>query len=245
MERGTSGLTVSRRELLAAAVAAPVASAVVVLEARSGRQLYSRGRTNASARPGSTMKPFTALSLAEPADIVCPATVRVASRNFNCSHPVTARPLNLSEALAWSCNAYFVNSSRMLDAASFAVSLRKFGFDVRNARTPDELALLAIGEWGVRCSVVELAQAYRKLAANANRQVHDGLIAATDYGTARLARPAGVVVAGKTGTSATHAWFAGWAPAVRPSVVVTVFVPGGRGGAHAAPIARDLFERWA
>jgi cell division protein FtsI/penicillin-binding protein 2 len=177
--------------------------------------------------------------------MVCPGIVRVASRSLNCSHPLTPTPLNLSEALAYSCNAYFVNMSQRLNPAEFANSLRKFGFDVQNAGTPDELSLMAVGEWGVGCTVAELAHAYRKLSAVAEGPILRGLAGAADYGTARLAQPAGTRVAGKTGTSATHAWFAGWAPVERPRAVVAVFVTGGRGGAHAAPIARRLFERWA
>jgi cell division protein FtsI/penicillin-binding protein 2 len=52
-------------------------------------------------------------------------------------------------------------------------------------------------------------------------------------------------VAGKTGTSAGHAWFAGFAPAERPEVVVVVFLESGTGGADAAPVAGTVFRAWA
>jgi penicillin-binding protein 2 len=40
-----------------------------------------------------------------------------------------------------------------------------------------------------------------------------------------------------------HAWFAGWAPAEDPEIVIVVMVEhGGGGGAVAAPIAKQILE---
>ncbi|UCC68229.1 MAG: penicillin-binding protein 2 [Armatimonadota bacterium] len=55
-------------------------------------------------------------------------------------------------------------------------------------------------------------------------------------------------IAGKTGTAQAsggdpHAWFAGYAPADRPRLVVAVVVEhGGRGSTVAAPVARHIFD---
>lgn len=81
-----------------------------------------------------------------------------------------------------------------------------------------------------------------------------------ERGTARGARVPGVTVAGKTGTVQVvsqeayadtsdapwhlrnHAWFASYAPAERPELVVVVFVEhGGKGSTAAAPIAKALY----
>jgi penicillin-binding protein 2 len=44
---------------------------------------------------------------------------------------------------------------------------------------------------------------------------------------------------------ASHAWFAGWAPAEAPEVAVVVLVEhGGSGGKVAGPIAKQIFEGW-
>jgi penicillin-binding protein 2 len=73
-------------------------------------------------------------------------------------------------------------------------------------------------------------------------------------GTGGLARVPGLDIAGKTGTAQTiaksdaskgqdHAWFASFAPADDPQVVVVVLVErGGKGGQVAAPIARQIYE---
>jgi len=80
-------------------------------------------------------------------------------------------------------------------------------------------------------------------------------LAVTD-GTGSQARIPNVRVAGKTGTSENeqtvgganraHTWFAGFAPANEPQIVVAVLLEnsGGTGGALAAPIAREVMRRY-
>jgi penicillin-binding protein 2 len=73
-------------------------------------------------------------------------------------------------------------------------------------------------------------------------------------GTGGAARIPGIEVAGKTGTAQSvnksdaakgqdHAWFASFAPAQDPEVVVVVLVErGGKGGQVAAPIAHQIYQ---
>ena len=74
------------------------------------------------------------------------------------------------------------------------------------------------------------------------------MVQVVQSGTGTAAALPGVQVAGKTGTAEvaeaeSHAWFAGFAPAEAPSVVVVVIVEnGGTGGSVAAPVARKVLE---
>jgi membrane carboxypeptidase/penicillin-binding protein len=108
----------------------------------------------------------------------------------------------------------------------------------RRVSGPDAIRQQALGEGFVAMTVMELAEAYRQLALNAPAAVVAGLEAAVAYGTAQRAGVAGVRVAGKTGTVRGAAWFAGWTP----QVAIAVRVPGGSGGADAAPVAAELLR---
>jgi cell division protein FtsI/penicillin-binding protein 2 len=87
-------------------------------------------------------------------------------------------------------------------------------------------------------------------ASPAQKVVLAGLHEATDYGLARNAKSDGLSVAGKTGTASdptdphTHAWFAGFAPAEKPQIVVVVFVGRGRGSVEAANLAHRIFQAY-
>ncbi|MBN1596547.1 penicillin-binding protein 2, partial [candidate division FCPU426 bacterium] len=69
-------------------------------------------------------------------------------------------------------------------------------------------------------------------------------------GTGRLARIAGIKVAGKTATAQNphgedHAAFAAYAPADKPEIAVLVYLENaGGGGAMAAPLARQIMEAY-
>lgn len=89
-------------------------------------------------------------------------------------------------------------------------------------------------------------------------------VVGSDSGTAKRARLEDVAVAGKTGTAQVirmdddtspdeeiprkekdHAWFACYAPAEAPEIVVVVLVEhGGHGGETAAPIAREILDEY-
>jgi penicillin-binding protein 2 len=79
--------------------------------------------------------------------------------------------------------------------------------------------------------------------------IRHGLYDAAHAGTsASISASFPIPVAGKTGTAETpagsdHSWYASWAPARRPRVVVVVLIEhGGFGVEAAAPAARDIYN---
>lgn len=238
-------LTYGRRQFLASLAASKSTNhSAVVLNAASGAVITQVRVDERRIHPGSAVKPFVGVALLDAGatgPVRCSGALRIGSRRLDCTHPPVTEPVELTVALAYSCNSYFVSAAMRLTPEQLTAGLRRFGLDVLpgNARE-----LMTVGESGVSCTLMELAQAYRRLASARYPAIHDGLLAATEYGTAQLSRPKDVVVAGKTGTSSQppRAIFAGWAPADQPRIVVAVQTPGGRGGVDAAPIAKKLFE---
>ncbi len=78
--------------------------------------------------------------------------------------------------------------------------------------------------------------------------VREGMRAVVERGSGTAAALPHVALAGKTGSAENprgkpHAWFAGYAPAQAPRVVVVAFVEHGyRGGLTAAPLVHQIFE---
>ncbi|MFC2160820.1 penicillin-binding protein 2 [Acidobacteriota bacterium] len=99
--------------------------------------------------------------------------------------------------------------------------------------------------------------------AHFEKIIQGSWLAVNDGGTAFAAQVPGFDVCGKTGSTQvigreqaerlakqnieikTHSWFTGFAPRVKPRVVVTILIEyGGGGGAMAAPLSKKLFERF-
>ncbi len=194
--------------------------------------------------------------------IACTRALEIAGRRLACSHP-HAPPFDARNALAWSCNTYFAEVARALRPDELAALLRSTGLlattglardeaagDFREPHTTEEVQLTFLGVENIRITPLELAVAYRRLAEEiaAHRDtaaatvVQSGLADSAAFGMAQPAGQGAMSVAGKTGTAEstgshqTHGWFAGFAPAVSPEVVIVVYLPSGR-GADAAHIA--------
>lgn len=203
--------------------------------------------------------------------LVCKRPLTIGGHRLDCPHPDTAEPLGPVAALAYSCNSYFTSVAIRLAPAQLRDSFVRAGFSsltglepneatgaVALAQSPEELQLQAIGEWGVSVTPLELVHAYRNLALSQNNAdvklaslVFEGLQQSVSYGMARAAQPASPMkVAGKTGTAPadegpwTHGWFAGYAPAGTPEIVLVVFLERGHGSDSAA-LARQIFSVFA
>ena len=193
--------------------------------------------------------------------VPCGGNLVIAGHNLACSHP-RSMPFDARAALAWSCNSYFAGAALAVPAGKLGELLRPAGLlaatglmgteavaEFREPRTAEETQLAVLGIDGIRVAPLELAAAYRWLAreiaahaeSDAARTVQAGLADSASFGMAGAASLGGVSVAGKTGTASgvetaqTHGWFAGFAPAVQPKVVIVVYLPAGR-GADAARI---------
>jgi cell division protein FtsI/penicillin-binding protein 2 len=169
-------------------------------------------------------------------------------------------------ALAYSCNHFFTAMSTRLPLDALTREFSRVGMNSVTAKWQTELPgvvdqphskqalqLMSVGEEGIKVTPLGLAEAYRSLARplrNAQtttpelRLVLKGLQAVVKSGTGQAASSKSVQVAGKTGTFGGHAWFAGFAPAESPEMVVVVFLERGTGGADAAPIAGRIFDAY-
>jgi len=239
---------ISRRAIFPGIAAAfSPAGAAVVLRVSDGAVLRTENPSTArnhGAAPGSAIKPLLLDALRPWLPRPCTGRLRLGGRNLDCLHAPFAAPLDAETALALSCNQWFAASALAAGPRPVFQRLLQCGARAIEARTPDELQLQALGLELVSTSPDALARAWRRLALEADPVLRSGLRRAVLEGTARAAAVEGVEVAGKTGTSRDGAWFAGFAPASSPAVVIVVFQPAARGPSGAAPIAADLFS-WA
>ncbi len=239
---------IGRRAILAGWTGAFSRSgAAVALRLSDGRAVRIENEAAArgqAAAPGSVLKPWLLDALAPWKARPCSGRFRLRGWTLDCIHAPAAGALDAETAVAASCNQWFAAAALAAGPERVRQRLLEAGAEARQARTPEELQLQALGLEGVRITAWALAQAYRRLALHGGGTVLQGLRRAVTEGTAQAAAVEGLEVAGKTGTSREGAWFAGFAPASRPALVVAVFQPAGRGGSDAAPIAAEWFA-WA
>jgi len=69
----------------------------------------------------------------------------------------------------------------------------------------------------------------------------DGFLSAVNEGSATGAFDPNVLVAGKTGSCSSVGWFASYAPADRPEIVIVVFLVGGNGH-RASDVAGEIYQ---
>jgi penicillin-binding protein 2 len=246
----------------------------VALDVETGQVLASYRMDVAARRlaaPGSAIKPFTLMALLdagivkEETAVFCPRTVRIGTHILDCSHPRSPETLDPVTALAYSCNHFFTATSARLPVNALPQEFSRVGLNSVTGKWQTELPgivdqphskqamqLMSVGEEGIKVTPLALAEAYRSLArplrdaqpAPELRLILKGLQAVVKSGTGQAASSKSVQVAGKTGTFGGHAWFAGFAPAESPEMVVVVFLERGTGGADAAPIAGRIFDAY-
>lgn len=104
---------------------------------------------------------------------------------------------------------------------------------------------------GVTLGTAKPEVLYQPMSSLAASYVNELMVNAVENGTGRSAKISGVSVGGKTGTAENesdkdHAWFVGYAPAESPQIAVAVLLEydGGAGGRNAAPIAKNIMNRY-
>jgi cell division protein FtsI/penicillin-binding protein 2 len=193
---------------------------------------------------GSLVKPFMALAY----DRAFPEFV-CKGKASQCWLPKGHGHEGFRDALAQSCNAYFLNLARDVDANTLAVTAAKFGIPApRGNRAEDRIGL---GDtW--RIPPIALVNAYAELAARHDEsrvaEILSGMELAARSGTAKAI---GKNVLAKTGTApcvanrmhAGDGFTIALAPAVAPRIALLVRVHGVTGAEAAksvSPILREL-----
>ena len=156
--------------------------------------------------------------------------------------------LQFREALAQSCNAYFLNLARAVDSQQLAIIARKFAIPTPENDSP--VARIGLGTaWKI--SPIALARAYAELASRASEprvaQILAGLRLAAESGTARAIGRGRLA---KTGTApcvaprkdAGDGFVIVLNPAEAPRTVVLLRVHGSTGAGAAKIAARKLTE---
>lgn len=253
------------RDLEVALEQSGLSSAAVVIDARSGEVLAQAehavegsGHPLSDPRhPGSSMKPLLYAFALEQGVIdpghrvTCDASFESGGEVMTCF--AKHGELDLTRALATSCNEFAYDVASQLGVEQVAARYRGLGLCDRTARA--DLAL-AIGHGDLRVHPRQVGEAYRQGIVSGNAEARApiiaGMIAAveTEEGSGSAARVEGLSVAGKTGTSEGEGGgydgtFVALAPADDPEIILVVFASGDEPAPRtAAPIAGDILRRW-
>ena len=220
----------------------------LLLDARSGQLLASQWPHADQAIPmGSLTKPFVALAYARTHHGF--PLLRCAGAAGRCWLSNGHGTLGFEQALAYSCNSYFLQLARDTSSDAMDQISLEYGLPApSDASTPDEQIGLA-STW--RIAPIALGQAYARLALKSQDlyaigSVRNGMRLAATSGTARALIKEGVLA--KTGTarcvqncSASGGGFVvALSPSDNPRLLLLVRDRGTTGAATAAEAARML-----
>lgn len=218
--------------------------AIVIIDPQTGRVRAAVNPELAFDRafpPGSTIKPFTALTalragfIDENSRTRCREKYQYDDETTVCSHPRDLPPLNPAEAIAYSCNYYFAKTGERISADAFAQTLTQYGFTSISRARWQPTSAIGEGEF-VQVTPAQLLFAYTALF-NGGRLFGDkattqvaisdsersillaGMRGAIKFGTAEKAKLDSLptYVIGKTGTATqlhgfrSQGWFVGLA----------------------------------
>jgi SpoIID/LytB domain protein len=213
--------------------------------------------------PGSLIKAVTLLAALEDGAIssetkhICRRSVTVDGRRYTCSHPDLKRPMTPAEALAHSCNDFFVSLASRLPRRAVDRVRTRLGLPPMPPATNYAAALVGLD--GPRISPRALLAAYERVigigadspvtfTATARRVLIDGLRGAATYGSASELAERRIAALAKTGTSSMPGGgVLGMAlllmPPEAPTRALIVVAPGAA-GRDAVSLAADLVRTW-
>ncbi len=185
----------------------------------------------------------------------CRRTVTADGQTFVCAHPDLKRALSPAEALAYSCNDFFVSLAPRLSRDSLNKARLAAGLPPIAGGTAMAPALVGLA--GPRTSPRALIDVLARLAgagtdkpvpmrAETRSVLLEGLRGAAEYGTASSLKGAGISALAKTGTilmpsGAALGLVVALTPADRPTRGIVVAAPGGA-GVDAAAVASDILS---
>jgi stage II sporulation protein D len=220
--------------------------------------------------PGSVMKAVALVAALESGVIksetsrMCRRTVTVRGIRYTCSHPDLKRPLTPAEALAHSCNDFFVSLAPRLSKVKVNEVRARIGLPPIAAAA--DFAASLVGLDGPRVTPRRLLDAFTRLvsgppslarrsagspeasggpaAARAHQVLLEGLRGAATYGSASELASRGIPALAKTGTASMPSGgslgvLIAFTPADAPRRAIIVVAPGAA-GRDATSIAGDL-----
>jgi len=237
-------------------------AAILVVDLPSGRTLSAVQPDLLTARiaPGSVLKVATLVAALE-TGVISPATrftcrrrVKVDGRELVCVHPDLGRPMSPAEALAHSCNDFFVTIAARLPREALSAATTSLGLGPVSPRASVPLA--AVGLEGIEASPEQLLRGFvratdpisgARMRPETRAVLLEGLRGAARYGTARAIGDRGIDALAKTGTAPMpgggyHGLALAVSPSVRASRAIAVLIPGGS-GAEAASVAADTLAQ--
>lgn len=214
-------MTITRRAMLGLAGAAPLGAAslpnqsaalaldhafpdprvsYLVTECEAGREICSRwARVLEPAPLGSLVKPFTALAYGEAHGFRFPDFTCLGEAG-HCWLPQGHGRMGITTAIAYSCNAYFLELARGVTSEVLATVAGRFGIGLPDAAA-DSGTLIGLGS-GWQITPFAMARAYSELVARSfDRGVADILAGMALSGRSGTGRGVGGGAYVKTGTA--------------------------------------------
>lgn len=202
--------------------------------------------------PGSLVKPFLAVAYGEQHHNVFPR-VRCLGTETHCWLPSGHGTLGLEDAIAQSCNTYFLNLAEQLNRSQAAQTFARYGLN-GPASTAGAESLIGLGtDW--KESPLAVARAYLQLENEqqlpAQSRIVRGMLESAALGTARAVDAAlgpnaalaktGTAVCSHTPKGAADGFTVVLYPAAQPRLLLLVRVHG-KTGAESARIAGAMLR---